>query len=284
MKKVRLLMNTPPTDWTLKDGPGIASANDIYYLKNEPWLEIKNTSIEECKKDDVIPWLRHGCRPELVKCEELGIQMIIGPNCVFGCSDRPEDNFRELQSQAVYRLLMLDQQNIALAKKYCTYDLNRIQPVRHFMRPELYDEPFFYEHEWDIYCHVKGDINRFILSKFPNCTMTSHGWYKYKELHYKSQHSAVCIHGCAYDNYGIAVHEISLLGCPIVHDDLGMKPNTIGPGMGIRVNSVGRDDVAVLEKAVKDAMAMDRKKVWEASHEFQSVENCLNSYRKAILE
>jgi len=283
MKKIRLLTDHIPQDWGAKSGPGIATCNELYYLKNEPWLEIKNTTVDQCKADGVIPWVMTGCRPELTRCEEIGIQMIIGPHAVFGCSDRPEYNFTELQSPAIHKLLMVDDTNIALARKHCTYDHDKIKRVSFFMRPDLYNEPFHFEHEWDVYFHLKTDINKLLIGKFPNCTATSHGWYTFKELKYKAQHSKVCVHGCYYDNYGIAVHEISLLGCPLVHDGYGLKGGTVGPGMGVKVNDVGKDDVEVLAKAVEDAMQMDRKKVWEASMEFQNPKRLLNIWREAML-
>ena len=79
-------MNAPPRNWDARMGPAIGSCNDAYFLQDEPWLEIQNTSMEQCKKDGVMPWIRTGCRGELDQCEKLGIQMIIGPNCVFGNS------------------------------------------------------------------------------------------------------------------------------------------------------------------------------------------------------
>lgn len=283
-KKVRLLTDIIPNNWNCKDGPGIASANELYYLKDEPWLEIKNTSIKQCKEDGVIPWVMTGCRPELQQCEDLGIQMIIGPHAVFGCSDHPEYNDKELSSPAIHRLLMVDDTNITLAKKHCTYSHDRIRRVKFMMRPELYSEPYYYKHEWDVYFHIKTDINRLLTFEFPNCTATNHGWYTFKELKYKAQHSAVCVHGCYYDNYGIAIHEISLLGCPIVYDGFGMKGGTVTNGMGVKVNDIGNDDIKVLTEAVYKAMSMNRKEVWETSKEFQSPENCLKTWRNAICQ
>jgi len=49
--KVRLLMSKIPTNWMIQNGPGIADTSDLYYLKDESWLEIKMSSIEQCKKD-----------------------------------------------------------------------------------------------------------------------------------------------------------------------------------------------------------------------------------------
>jgi len=284
MKKVRLLMKTPPTNWDAKAGPPIGDCNDIYFLKNEPWLEIKISSIAECKKDGVIPWIRSGARGAVLEAEELGYQIIIGPNCVFSCSNRPEYNKKELESPAIHRLLMSDEDNADKARSLCKYDKSRIRQVPYFMRPELYNEPYFYEHKWDVYFHVKTGVNRMLLEKFPNLTATHHGWYTYPELKYKAQHSKVCVHSCNYDNYGLAIHEISILGCPIVYDKFGMKRGARYDGIGVMVNHIETQDVNQLEKAVQEAMAMDRRKVWETSREVQSVENCLKRYRKAILD
>lgn len=277
-------MPEPPSDWDTKNGPAIASCNDVYFLKNEPWLEVKHTSLEQCKEDDVMPWCRIAARGALLEAERLGIQMILGPNVVFGCSDRPEQNQKELSSPSVYRLLMLDYKNIALAKKHATYDHGKIRQVKHFMRPELYKEPFYYKHVWDVYFHIKGNVSKFVIGKFPNCTATHHGWYTFKELKYKAQHSAVCVTSCWYENYGIAIHEISLLGCPIVYGPDSMKPGSIGEGMGVAIQNQQCEDLDEAVAAIEKAMAMDRRKVWEASMEFQSVESCLETYREAILE
>ena len=76
VKKVRLLMQAHPTNWDARMGPAIGTCNDAYFLREEPWLEIKATSIKQCKDDGVMPWIRTGCRGELRQCEELGIQMV----------------------------------------------------------------------------------------------------------------------------------------------------------------------------------------------------------------
>lgn len=289
MKKVRLLMNEPPTDWDARMGPAIGACNDVYFLKDEPWLELKNTSIAECKKDDVIPWIRTGCRDELRQCLELGIQMIVGPNAVFGNSGDPTANDYELKSPAIYRLLMSDEVNGDMARSYITkygvYDVSRVQQVPYFMRPELYTEPYTYNHVWDAYYHIKTGVNKFTRDAFKTITATFHGWYDYFELKYKAQHSSICLHGCAYDNYGLAVHEISILGCPLIYDKNGMKRGAIGEGMGIEVSNMETDNPESAKEimdAAKRAMSMDRKKFWEASMEYQSIENCKKRYRKAI--
>ena len=289
MKKIRLLMNEPPTDWNSRMGPAIGACNDIYFLKNQPWLEVKNTSIEQCKKDDVIPWVRYGCQSELRQCEELGIKMIVGPNCVFGNSNNPLANERELRSPAIYRLLMSDEVNGDMARKYVKqfggYEVERVQQVPYFMRPELYKEPFYYKHKWDCYYHIKTGINKFTRSAFKTITATFHGWYDFCELKHKARHSAVCLHGCHYDNYGLAVHEISILGCPLVYDKDGIKRGAVGEGMGVEVSKMETntpEEAKEIIEAAKKAMTMDRKKVYEASMEFQSISNCFRRYKKAL--
>ena len=129
-------------------------------------------------------------------------------------------------------------------------------------------------------------MNNLTRESFKTITATHHGWYNFFELKYKAQHSKVCIHACAYDNYGLAIHEISILGCPIVYDKKGMKRGSVGKGMGIEVNDVNDnspESTKEIIEAAKQAMAMDRKKVWEASREYQSIENCLRRYREAII-
>lgn len=265
-----------------KTGPAVAGSNDLHFLRDEDWLEFKYTSIEDCVKDNVVPWVREAAGEAIKKCEELNWPLIIGPNTVFGCSDHPEYNERELSSPVIHRLLMLDETNAALAKSLCKYDPSKIRLVRHFMRPELYREPMVYKPEWDIYFHLKGDVNVKLRKIFPNFTATFHGFYKFDELKYKAQHSKVCVHACAYDNYGIAAHEISLLGCPIVYDENGFKPGTIGDGMGVKVTSV-KGGIEELEYAVHKAMEMKRDEVWKASYMFQHPDRLLEIYREAIL-
>lgn len=288
MKKIRYLGN-PPTNWNARMGPAIGSCNDIYFLKDEPWLEIRPTSIKQCKDDGVIPWVRTGCRGEMQQALDLGIEFVLGPNAVFGNSNDPLANRFELSYPNMYRLLMSDEVNGDLARKYVkefgAYDVSKVQQVPYFMRPELYDEPFFYEYKWDAYYHIKTDINKFTRDMFKSITATHHGWYNFFELKYKAQHSAVCLHGCHYDNYGLAVHEISILGCPLVYDKHGMKRGAVGEGMGVEVDDIASctpENTKKIMSACKQAMEMDRKKVWEASMEYQSIENCKKRYRKAL--
>jgi len=281
--KVRLLMNFIPCDWSVQNGPGIADASDTHFLKDEPWLEVKNTTIEECKKDNVIPWVRSGSGGVVKECERVGWKCIIGPNAVFANSTNPSLNFLELKSPAVLKLLMLDDVNIALAKQYSTNPDN-IRMVRHFMRPSLYDEPFHYEYKWDTFFQIKTPVNARLVHAYQNHTAIHNGFYMFEELKMKAQHSKVCIHSCAYDNYGLSAHEISLLGCPMVYDDRGFKPSTIGKGMGIKVSHTENGPITELKEAVEKAMQMDRKKVWEASHAFQHPNVVRDIYRRAILE
>jgi hypothetical protein len=270
-------------DFSTRSGPAVADYCDIYFLKDEPWLEIKMSSLEQCKRDGVIPWIRSGASQAVADAEKLGMQIIIGPNCVFADSNNPHLNDFELNSPAVLKLLMLDETNIDLAKGFAKYP-DRIRRVSHFMRPELYEKPFFYEHDWDVFFLAKTSMNTLLRVSYLNHTALHNGWYTFDELVYKAQHSKICFHACDYENYGMAIHEISLLGCPIVYDHRGMKPGTVGEGMGVQVSSVVTDDLKELENAIEKAMAMDRKKVWEASHEFQSPTRIKEIYRKAILE
>lgn len=276
-------MKEPPTNWDARMGPAIGDANDTYFLKNEDWLEIKSTPLADCKRDGVIPWVRSGGRSALLEAEKLDIQIILGPNCVFANSSNPELNLKELTSPNVLKLLMHDDTNIALAKSLMT-NPEKIRQVSYFMRPYLYEEPFKYEHRWDIYFHVKTGINKFIRDPYLNHTATHHGWYTFDELKYKAQHSKICIHGCHYDNYGLAIHEISLLGCPIVYDNRGLKGGTVCEGMGVEVSNIETCELDELKQAVEKAMNMDRKKVWEASKAFQNPERLKNIWRKAMLE
>ena len=263
-------------------GPAVGESNDLYFLRNEPWLEFRTSTLKQCKEDGVIPWVRSGSRGAMLECEDLGLDIIIGPNCVFSDSNNPEANRRDLESDAVVRLLMSDYDNMALAKTIAKHP-DRLKQVPYFMRPSLYEEPLYFKHEWDLYVHIKTSVNKFIRGYYPNHTATHHGWYVFKELRYKAQHSKVCLHACHYDNYGVAIHEISLLGCPVVYDKFGFKTGTIGEGMGIEVPDVNGEDVKIIAEAVKEAMAMDRRKVWEASRAFQDPERLKKLYRESIL-
>ena len=283
-KKIRIL-GEAPIDWGARNGPAIGECNDLYFLKDEPWLEFRRSTLKECKQDGVIPWIRSGCRGALLEAETLGLQILIGPNCVFADSNQPLKNDVELRSPSVYKLLMSDEVNADLARSLCKYDKSKIQQVPYFMRPELYDRPFRYKKIWDCYYHVKTSINRFSIEHFKKITATHHGWYNYFELQFKAEHSEICIHGCDYDNYGLAIHEISMLGCPIVYDNRGFKRGSIGEGMGIEVSNIGSntpEDSKEIIRAAEEAKAMDRRKVWEASRIYQSVDNLLKRYRKAI--
>ncbi len=270
-------------------GPAIGSCNDAFYLKDEPWLEIKSTSIQQCRLDGVMPWIRTGCRGELQQAEQLGIQMILGPNVVFGNSGDPLANAYELKSPAVYRLLMSDDVNGDMARKYVqefgTYDTSQVQQVPYFMRPEVYEAPFYYRKVWDAYYHIKTGINKFTRDAFDAITATHHGWYNFPELKYKAEHSAVCLHACAYDNYGLAVHEISLLGCPIIYDKQGMKRGSVGPGMGIEVSDMESNTPEaakeIMEAALR-AIEMPRKGFWEASRDYQNIDSLKRRYRRAL--
>jgi len=281
--KVRLLMKDSLNDWSVQNGPGIADTNDIYFLKDEPWLEIKMSSIEECKRDGVIPWLRSGVSGAVKEAEILDWPIIIGPNAVFADSTQPYINKLELNSPVVKKLLMLDYTNINKAKTLSNNPDN-IKKVSHFMRPELYDEPFYFKHEWNLLCSVKTGLSARIVFQYQNHTSLHNGFYTFKELKYKAQHSKACIHACHYENYGLAIHEISLLGCPIVYDNKGFKPGSIGKGMGVEVSSVETQNLQELEDAVEKVMSMDRKKVWEASHDFQNPKKLKEIYRRAILD
>jgi len=288
MQKVRLLQDIPD-NWDARMGPAIGVCNDIYFLKDEPWLEVRNTSIAECKKDGVIPWCRTGCRDELRQCVELGIKMIVGPNAVFGNSGDPLANRYELESPAIYRLLMSDEVNGDMARRYVKefgiYDTSLVQQVPYFMRPELYTDPYYFKHVYDVYFHIKTGGNKWVREPYKSITATFHGWYNFPELKYKAQHADACVHSCSYDNYGLAIHEISLLGCPLVYDKDGMKRGAIGEGMGIEVpttNTEYQEDAKTIIAAIDLIKTMNRKKFWEASMEYQSVENCKRRYRKAI--
>ena len=282
--KIRLLEWGAPTNWDARMGPAIGCCNDAYFLSQEPWLEVKMSTMKECKEDGVMPWIRGGCRDEVRQCQELGIQLIVGPSCVFGNSNDPNANDPELKSPAIYRILMSDEVNGDLARSIATRP-EIIKQVPFFMRPELYNEPFKYEKVWDAYFHIKTGGNKWAREGFKSITATFHGWYDFKELKYKAQHSTVCLHSCAYDNYGLAVHEISMLGCPLIYDKNGMKRGSIGPGMGIEVSDMDTENQELgkeIIEAAHKAMEMDRKKVWEASMEYQSIENCKRRYREAI--
>jgi len=178
---------------------------------------------------------------------------------------------------------MLDEVNIALAKEHSTNPDN-IRQVRHFMRPSLYEEPFQYNYKWDAFFHIKTPVNARVVHHYQNHTAIHNGFYTFEELKMKAQSSKVCIHSCSYDNYGLSAHEISILGCPMIYDDRGFKPSTIGEGMGVRVSNTESGDVKEIISAVEKAMTMDRKKVWEASMEFQKPETIKEIYRRAILE
>jgi hypothetical protein len=280
-------MAGPACDWDARMGPAIGEANDMHFLKEEPWLEIKSSSLDQCWKDGMIPWIRSGARGALLEAEQKKQPIIIGPNCVFADSNSPNKNDVELQSPVIHRLLMSDYDNMALAQSLSPRP-EMFRQVPYFMRPEMYEKPFYYRHEWDVYFHIKTSANKWISKSYLNHTATHHGWYKFAELMYKAQHSAVCVHGCAYDNYGLSVHEISLLGCPIVFDSEGMKGGTIGAMLGktigCRVSSIAGCDVKEALDAVQYCMGLDRRKVWEASMDHQSPEKLKERYRKAILE
>jgi glycosyltransferase involved in cell wall biosynthesis len=210
--------------------------------------------------------------------------MIIGPSAVFGNSNDPHANDPELKSPALYRLLMSDEVNGDLARSLMPRP-EIVKQVPFFMRPELYEEPFFYEKCWDVYFHIKTGGNKWARAGFDSLTATFHGWYDFKELKYKAQHSAVCVHSCHYDNYGLAVHEISMLGCPLIYDKNGMKRGSIGPGMGIEVsdtNTESQEHAKEIIDAASRIESMDRKKFWEASMEYQSIANCKRRYREAL--
>ncbi len=279
--KIRLLMNKAPTDWHCQNGPSVADSNDIYFLQHEPWLEIKSTSISQCKKDNVIPWVRSGGRGALLEAEKNEWPILLGPNVVFANSDNPKINLPEINSPYLYKLLMLDYTNINLAKQHSKQP-EKIKQVRHFMRPELYEEPYFFKHDWDIYFHVKGGTNKDIVFYYQNHTATHNGFYKFKELKYKAQHSKVCYHTCSYENYGLAIHEISLLGCPMIYDKTGMKPGSICEGIGVEVDDIVFSPFEEIKDAIEKTKQMDRKKVWETSREFQNPEKLKKQYYNAI--
>ena len=283
MKKIRLLMPRPPSNWSIQNGPGIADTNDVYFLKDEPWLEIKLTSIEQCKKDGVIPWVRSAAGGARLEAERLEYPIILGPNVCFYDSNNPSINLPDLTSPYVHKLLMLDDINTAQAIALST-NPNNIRQVRHFMRPDLYEEPYFYKHKWDLFCSIKTGLKAQIVHAYQNHTAIHNGFYTFEELKYKAQHSKVCIHACHYETYGLTVHEISLLGCPIIYDNRGVKYKDFPKELGVEVSNVEMADVEELKEAVEKAASMDRKKVWEASREYQDPKKLLNIYRKALLE
>ena len=272
-----------PHDWDAREGPVIGDANDYYFLKGQPWIEFKMTSIARCKEDGVIPWLRSASIGGLNSAEKCGCPIALGPNVCFGNEQQPEICRPELGSKVLHRMLMLNDINMQQALEIAPEEnREKIRHVCHFLRPRLYQEPFHYVKKWDILFSVRGGVAPWTRFKWTNHTALVNGWYTFDELVYKAQHSEVCLHSCVYESYGLAVHEINALGCPIVHDSRSLRTPNYQVGMTVPVVTANFEDQDEVCAAVEVARAMDRRRVYEAAMDFSSVDRLRRKYEEAL--
>tara|TARA_Y100000310_G_scaffold345515_1_gene465849 strand:+ start:187 stop:1086 length:900 start_codon:yes stop_codon:yes gene_type:complete len=280
---------TPPDD--LGGGPGIGNLNDLYYLNEEEWLEIKHTSIEECTQDDVMPWYRGNFNVDSLP-KVNNNKIILGPNTIFTGMPNTEETFERplLESDHIKSIMVLNDTHISYAAKINPDETaKKVRKVRHFMRPIIYNTPLYTgKMIWDVLFLIKGNVRQELKLKFKKWTALFNMWFQYDELIYKAQRSKVCIVGSQWDTYGLAAHEINCYGCPLVVSEDGMMKGNMEDGtMGkyltkdIHSQYIGKDMDEVLE-AHEELSQWNRKDVRDAALDFHNPNKLKKMYKDAI--
>lgn len=296
--KIRCIYDTNAYADDCGGGPGIGHKNDLFFLSKEDWLEIKVSSPQDCKRDNVVCWQRGFFSFEqLQRLNTDECYVCLGPNSIFGGNDRDykDRDSKYIENFYVNSILVLTDEHKKLANQLCDnkYCVKKIKRVRHFLRPHIYKEPFYAgEQEWDVLFLVKGNINqdiKYILNKnHIKWTSLVNPWWQPEELEYKAKKSKVCIVGSQWDTWGLAAHEINAFGCPLIAAEHGMMAGNMSDGMGIFLDKeknkqvIGADLDEVFS-ALEKVKQWSRKDVRLASLDFHDPIKLIQMYKDALL-
>jgi hypothetical protein len=207
----------PPPGFNDYCGPDVSQASWCHFLNGTDWFEVKQTSIQQCIEDDVIPCMVGGDN-ELIECSRMEWPIAFLPNSVFYDSGSRWKNAAYFRSPWVYSILLLNDEDLNAGWQLTTSKFRgAISRVRHFLRPTIYDASFYDGPQlWDVFLFYKSrDFNMdAIAERWPRFTTVQNGYFTYEELRYKAQRSRFCIIGSSWDTYGVAAHEIMAEGCP----------------------------------------------------------------------
>jgi hypothetical protein len=265
----------------LRSGPAVAEYCDTYFLRSEPWLNTEAEPVAHVMSQNEIPWVRSGAGHILKESNARKYPAIYGPNVLFGNEQLPLEGKAYLDSPYAI-ILMLNDINVAQAM-----EINpdaRVRIVHHFMRPELYTEPFKYEKIWDVLFLVRGGFNPQLRVDYPNHTALNNGWFTFEELKFKAQHSEVCMTSCVYESYGLSAHEINMFGCPVIGGPRSMRTPNWNDKMGVAVKNQEFYDWDETTNAINDARQMSRTDVRQAAIDFHDPDLLREIHRKAIYE
>jgi hypothetical protein len=272
-------------------GPDVSQTSWCHFLNGTDWFEVKQTSIQQCIDDDVIPCMVGGDN-ELIECNRLEWPIAFLPNSVFFDSGSRWKNSAYFRSPWVYSILLLNDEDLNAGWQLTNSKFRgAISRVRHFLRPTIYDAAFYDGPQlWDVFLFYKSrDFNMdAIAQRWPRFTTVQNGYFTYEELRYKAQRSRFCIVGSAWDTYGVAAHEIMAEGCPALVCDPGTLPGNVDIGRQALYLKNEPDpqrmgsDVRELEAAACEVLKWNRRDVREATLQWADPAVLREQWRQAM--
>lgn len=297
MKPIQLLIdiNLKQNYWLGRQGPNVATFNDLLALESVPWLRIKRETVKEVDANGFRPWYRLWNRPGLLTDPETAaIPMIMGPNTIFANAFRPWVDQWMFSESRLERMLVLNDFVMADAERIKPPDSKtKVICVKHALRPEIYKMPMGdAKKEWDILILEKSNMP-YSVEHFEGLKTTKliNGQFNMDELVHKAKSSRMCVMTCRSENFPLAAHEIAALGCPIIgHHGRTVYDNTFGNGKNavFLYEESNKDELFTnkteMQGAIETAMAMDSTNVRDYTLEDLSYENIREVYRKAFYD